>query len=525
MAHHLVELNAHRVPLLRLPVELINDIISFNFVGQLVKHWMKIGQVCSTLRAALLRRHDLWGDSVCLWPGHRDELLRRAGPSAPLVLTIFPSDNERNAEFVREHSTRARVLQSRDHPFTEKFLHLVTTQDFPLLEELELLSPSQIVALDPIASTRVMPRLKSLLLHGVYWTFPPSMLTELRIKSHKDDFVRFGYSPLQFVDILNQCKQLRTLELERCVPNLSNGLAHNEMMVLPCITKLSVFDLRGYALHLWNMLSVPPDAHVALHLECVSWTGEQSPSFSEDAALLKRHLINRQASRLVADEIHRGMTILSGGITIHITSISKSKPDPKDIAVSSQDDASTTLTLDYANCFELMREGDPELFTAYADAFRRLCAGLGLDRVTHLIWKAFSHMVRTKQLWMTILSALPALESLNVNRLHSSCGAALMSPLSDSDCDSDDSPQPALVVPRLKDLSFENAWIRREYDRNDGLTKEEILTLLEARAAQGCPLRLLRLQRNSWYPRNDEFDKLRDLLALQLPDSTSVVIA
>ncbi|KZV69160.1 hypothetical protein PENSPDRAFT_753608 [Peniophora sp. CONT] len=506
VAYHLVELNLNRVPLWGLPRELINEILSFAAADRPVQQWMKVGHVCSPLRAILLECHDLWGEAVCSWPKHRDELFNRSGLSAPLSLRVSDADG---AEFAKKQLHRARTLWSNYDPFVKDFARLTEPRILPFLEDIELCSRFKVVAHDQRIPTISTPLLKRLVLQNVHWFSPSSMLTELRFQIFSG-YTGPRYSPSQFTSSLRQCRQLRVLELHRCIPDSSKDLSHDEMVDLPCVSRLEITDVREYVLHLWTTLIVPHDAHVILCLVCEGppYDDGELPHFFDDAALLRRHLRSPQATRLIVDNWHRHQ-----GLRIRVTSIptSDTKPD----MIASKTHLPELLTVEYQRCFQHFRR--PDIVAAHTDAVHRLCDGLDLH-LTHLVWGEFDISGRADEdYWINVLRRFPTVESLEVGYIsRPSCCSALGASFPEGGLGS---ISESVLLPQLRELTFAHADLRQGGMYQESEWKEtDLVASLEARAVHGYPLRVLRLLFTRGNSRS-----LRKLLQDSFPNTRIVV--
>lgn len=368
-ARTLAELNAQRVPLLRLPGELLYEILSHAVADEHVKHWMMLGQVCSTMRIFLLNQHDWWGDAVCSWPGFEEELLERAGPTTRLVL----SEEDRwsgSFAFMMNHIHRARKLRITDSASIEGLVRTFedTEQKLPFLEELEL---------------------------DYYSNLP---------------VWRPNFSPSQLLDMLRGCPRLKVLHLRRCVPDFLHAAAPSGVVDFPYMSKLFIADTQNNIRELWRIIAIPVKARLILHFRIPyrSAEGVVSTYFRDDAALVKRHVDGRHVSQLAVDAILSGREMTLG---IHFPQT--------DTYISYVEQLDRPITAD---------EGPRNIFRC---VFQCYCSELNLYHITHLTWNAPTFANKEVSDWISILVDLKQLQYLEVKYVSRACCSALVSALPD----------------------------------------------------------------------------------------------
>lgn len=125
-------------PLLRLPPEIVREVLMIVSSDQHVRSWSKFGHVGSTLRNILHSHETIWANNACIieHADGRRYILERTG-NAPLNLVVkcFPGYSDALSE-----SQRAKYIQSNDNTFITRMLDRLgsTPIEHPRLECLEL---------------------------------------------------------------------------------------------------------------------------------------------------------------------------------------------------------------------------------------------------------------------------------------------------------------------------------------------------------------------------------------------------
>jgi len=274
------------VPLLRLPPEIIRDILNIlsdvdpPFFPHEFEHdplpskpslgWVGISHVCNALREITLNHHSIWAQHVLAFPQALHELLCRAG-SSPLNLYIPPYEcthSQEHIQFVVDNMSRAQRLEVDYSPNISTEVDkwpldpsALSGRSFPFLKTLGFkfidrtehwrLVTSDVYGLPPMSS----PELSTLCLENFYIPFDPSTLTHLYLFANVDDFQL--PTPHQFLDMLGSCTKLRVLSLSSWIPRFLEE-SPSPTIQLPFLTKLIVDDVPSDMIAFLSRISFQP---------------------------------------------------------------------------------------------------------------------------------------------------------------------------------------------------------------------------------------------------------------------------
>jgi hypothetical protein len=303
--------------LLSLPVEILREVASFlsTIWPPVYPHcreltfpicfpelgWIALSHVCHSLRTMLLDYHALWAEVVCVFPEARDEVLRRAG-GLPLSISIELSLSNSGCShvhswisFMADNLYRAKSIFVSGTSY-ERVLDPVALsgQTFPHLNVLDVMIPAsephhQLVTGEAfVAPPFHSPSLRKLHMFGFYVPFDGSTLTSLKLGRA---FVHSLPSPIQFLDMLRSCKNLKNLVLRDWVPSITPSSDHKPTIFFPALTKLEILTSGIESCGaLWSHLAVPPSTERCFEIIVNPAEAQASVHFDLLIQLAKRDL-------------------------------------------------------------------------------------------------------------------------------------------------------------------------------------------------------------------------------------------
>lgn len=292
-------------PLLRLPVELMSNILSVledispPSIGYVLTNsplttdvtwvgnfgWIRLSHVCKALRTAILQRGDLWARNIYRFSQIQDVILPRCG-NHPLALRLDSASVRAEAEdapmrFVLDNLARAATLVvNENNPSLNAWPmdpSTLSRQPFPSLTSLDirlilynddgrlLALTSDIYDLPPIHA----PLLRSLILENYMISFSANSLTRLSLTFSTPVYL---HTPRQFLDLLRSGTQMEHLELGNCIPLLGQPRdgEQSASLDMPNLRYLGLDDNIERCLRLWPYFSILPETRVVINLQDVS---------------------------------------------------------------------------------------------------------------------------------------------------------------------------------------------------------------------------------------------------------------
>jgi hypothetical protein len=248
--------------------------------------WIRFGHVSRYWRFALSQLRALWAANIGLLPHAVDEMLSRAGPSAPIVIHIRTSGVRLGSEelinslsqFDASVLSRIRAVKCSfffgQHywlEWTGAFVNFLSASYLPALETLELNrydSSSCQMELRSIGANA--PNLRSVRLQDclVFWS--PRSLVTLSIRLiHDGAHINLRFSPQKLFDLIrHSSKTLEVLEVVGCYQNDWFEMDSNIRAVdLPRLRKLYLGEIAEASTRILNRLSFPSYTTVCVELE------------------------------------------------------------------------------------------------------------------------------------------------------------------------------------------------------------------------------------------------------------------
>lgn len=245
--------------------------------------WIRLGQICATLRQILLDMSHLWASAVFKLPAGNDELLKRA-QDTPLVVDLLrpPYYYHGLDEFLihRPYQFPEPLLHTiaenlpRAHTITlpsaalAKSLSVLETKDFPFLKNVKLVSTIDYLDAPLVhLSLARAPLLRQLAVQNCLVSCDYSILESLNLRFHMDgdsrEVRRVPFDARATFKSIGRATHLRRLTISG---SLFVDDTIGDPITLPHLEDLHIRTPYKTCCALWNMLSVPPTTRISVYL-------------------------------------------------------------------------------------------------------------------------------------------------------------------------------------------------------------------------------------------------------------------
>ncbi|KZV69172.1 hypothetical protein PENSPDRAFT_491763 [Peniophora sp. CONT] len=410
--------NQRLSPLIRLPPEILREVLALASHEEHGQYWIKLGHVCSTMRNALHSCHTPWAESgLSRNVGRIDSrkyFLDRAG-NVPLALTVNGRQGYAS-EHTLLHLHRAKTISISHLALSLKVIQRIGSApaEHPQLECLDISRGWQSNTEDWVRAVEQLPRpislpsLTTLCLANSTVLFASENLTELRMS----DFIgtRMIYTPNEFLHALRGCPRLRVMKLKKSFPFLGFPPSSDNVVELGFLEYVKIESPREECVSLWTHLEVPTTAKVVVKMiySTSSLVPEyHGPGMFDDAFLFRKH-IGVAPKELRVEFDYEG----------HFTYIISSCMVPGVF----QD----TLTLEYLNP-ENAYNADVLDMTHTPDAIRQVRDALAIADVESLDLRVvpFRDKLLHAEHWRELLRLFPKVKKLTVDSCLQSLSEAL----------------------------------------------------------------------------------------------------
>ncbi|VDC02296.1 unnamed protein product [Peniophora sp. CBMAI 1063] len=277
--------NRNVFPLLYLPVEVICSILAICAGSEPPSPrslgWIRLGQVCSTLRQILLDMGHLWASAAFQLPAGSYELVKR---SQDLPLAIDLLDEPFHFRAGRSHLSSSH----RPYLFSQPFLRFLTgnltrarslalppmvlnasidvlkTKELPYLERATLVHYSEDASFPRCALAR-SPRLRHLTTHNCIINCDYGNLESLnlRFQVERQWGMHTTFDSSGLIRAVGLANNLRRLTISGSFTPIA---AATTPSALPHLEDLHLSASYEFCSTLWNALSIPTRARIAMHL-------------------------------------------------------------------------------------------------------------------------------------------------------------------------------------------------------------------------------------------------------------------